>query len=216
MRIKIYFTRNTSPVPFDYKELVTGTIYKWLGEKRDLYHGRKHQRLTVSDLFGSRMVDNHLEFNNGGNFILSTSDEDLIMQLFRGVISDKSMFSGIEVTNIEKVEEPDFNKKSFFKTKSMIFVKEDNKFYFPQDENFNEIIKNKVNKKLVYNGLESDDTIQFVFAEENLRIKCYKYKGISNKGFTGSFILFAKPETKKFLYENGIGSSTAIGFGCFE
>lgn len=216
MRLKLYFTKNTSPVPFDYKELVTGTIYKWLGDKKDLYHGRKHQRLTMSDLFGSKMVNGKLSFDNGGNLLISSSDEDLIIQLCKGILKDPAMFSGIEVTNIEKVQMPDFNRKCFFKTKSMIFIKEDNIFCFPKDENFSELIKNKINKKLVFNGMESDDTIQFIFSDDDFKIKCYKYKGISNKGFTGSFMLSAKPSTKKFLYENGIGSSTAIGFGCFE
>lgn len=216
MRLKIHFSKNTQPIPFNYKELVVGTIYKWLGDKSDLFHGRKYQKLTISDLYGSKIKNNNLDFINGGYFLISSSDVDLLYNLMIGIQNNPSMFNGLNVTEISKEKTPNFEKQIQFKTKSMIFIKDDNnQFVFPDNEKYSEIVKNKINAKLKFNNFQEDDTIEIIF-KNNYKIKNYNYKGIHNKGVVGEFIILAKPETKKFLYENGLGNSCGIGFGCIE
>lgn len=216
MRLKINFSKNTKPIPFDYKELVVGSIYKWLGDKSDIFHGRKYQKLTFSDLYGSKIKNNNLDFINGGYFLISSTDTDLLYNLMIGIQSNPMMFNGLTVTEISKVKSPDFKKQILFKTKSMIFIKdENNQFVYPNNEKFSEIIKNKINAKLKFNGIQEDDTIEIIF-KSDYKIKKYNYKHIENKGVVGEFIFLGKPETKQFIFENGLGNSTGIGFGCIE
>lgn len=63
-------------------------------------------------------------------------------------------------------------------------------------------------------GLEDDTLdIRFDTSYNKKKLKLVRYHGIGNKASICPVIIKAKPETKLFAWNVGLGNSTGIGFG---
>ena len=67
-------------------------------------------------------------------------------------------------------------------------------------------------------GLEEDKTldIKFDLSYPGKKLKLVRYHGIGNKASFCPVIIKAKPETKRFAWNVGIGNCTGIGFGAIH
>ena len=216
MRIHLKTTANTSPVPFNYQQKLVGTIHKWIG------NNSIHDKISLysfSWLNGGRKVGNTLDFSNGASLFISFYDEHIIKQIIKTILDDPEMFCGLTVTDIMIDDEPDLENRERFDCASPIFIKrkiEDGtiKQYNFNDQEANSLLKETLLSKMKEVGL-NDETLEIKFdtSFDKKKLKFVRYHDIGNKASFCPVIIKAKPETKLFAWNVGIGNCTGIGFG---
>ncbi len=216
MRIHLRTTANTSPVPFNYQQKLVGTIHKWIG------NNSIHDKISLysfSWLNGGRKVGNALDFSNGASLFISFYDEHIIKQIIKTILDDPEMFCGLTVTDIMIDDEPDLENRERFDCASPIFIKrkiEDGtiKQYNFNDQEANSLLKETLLSKMKEVSL-NDETLEIKFdtSFDKKKLKFVRYHDIGNKASFCPVIIKAKPETKLFAWNVGIGNCTGIGFG---
>lgn len=218
MRAHIQISTNNKTIPFDHQHLLTGTIHKWLGWNNE--HG-KLSLYSFSRLEGAKATKNGLQFENSTSFFFSAFDTNLIKQLVFGIQADPSLFEGLTVTGITLQEDPDFSDREQFNVASPIFIKrkEDDRIehILYTDTRANGFLKETMQTKLKAAGI-MDETFDITFDEtyKNAGTKKVTYKGIANRANWCHVIIKGKPETKKLIWNAGLGNSTGIGFGAIK
>lgn len=216
MRIHLKTTANTSPVPFNYQQKLVGTIHKWIG------NNSIHDNISLysfSWLNGGRKADNALDFSNGASMFISFYDETIIKQIIKSILDEPEMFCGLTVTNITIDANPAVEDRELFYCAGPIFIKRKLKEGAVRQYNFNDkeagsLLKETLLSKMKEVGLE-DDTLEIEFdtSFRGKRLKLIRYHNIGNKASICPVIIKAKPETKLFAWNVGIGNCTGIGFG---
>ena len=217
MRIHISTTKNTSLVPFDYQQKLVGTIHKWIGPNSI------HDRISLysfSWLKGGEMKANALSFPNGATMFLSFYDDDTMKQVVRTILDDPQMFCGMSVVNITIDDVPLLEDRETFYCASPIFIKRklengSTKQYTYEDEQSGLLLKETLLSKMREAGLEEDETLEIRFdtSYNRKKVKRVRYHGIGNKASLCPVVIKAKPETKLFAWNVGLGNCTGIGFG---
>lgn len=216
MRIHLKTTANTTPVPFDYQQKLVGTIHKWIGKNT------LHDEISLysfSWLNGARMVDNALQFQNGASLFISFYDETIMKRIIKTILDTPEMFCGLIVTDITIDNEPELLNRERFFCASPIFIKRKlengmTKQYVYSDEQVSHLLKETLLSKMKVVGIEDDTLdIRFDLSYKNKKTKLVRYHGIGNKANFCPIIIKAKPETKRFAWNVGIGNCTGIGFG---
>ena len=217
MRIHISTTKNTSLVPFDYQQKLVGTIHKWIGPNSI------HDRISLysfSWLKGGEMKANALSFPNGATMFLSFYDDDTMKQVVRTILDDPQMFCGMSVVNITIDDVPLLEDRETFYCASPIFIKRklengSTKQYTYEDEQSGLLLKETLLSKMREAGLEEDETLEIRFdtSYNRKKFKLVRYHGIGNKASLCPVVIKARPETKLFAWNVGLGNCTGIGFG---
>ncbi len=217
MRIHISTTKNTRLVPFDYQQKLVGTIHKWIG------NNSIHDRISLysfSWLKGGEKVSEALNFPEGATMFLSFYDDETMRKVIKSILDDPQMFCGMFVTNVTIEDIPSLESRELFYCASPIFIKrkmEDGeiKQYTYNDEQTSLLLKETLLAKMREAGLEEDDTLDIKFdtSYQRKKFKFVRYRGIGNKANLCPVIIKAKPETKLFAWNVGIGNCTGIGFG---
>lgn len=216
MRIHLKTTANTSPVPFNYQQKLVGTIHKWIG------NNSIHDNISLysfSWLNGGRKADNALDFSNGASMFISFHDETIIKQIIKSILDEPEMFCGLTVTGITINANPAVEDRELFYCAGPIFIKRKLEEGAVRQYNFNDkeagsLLKETLLSKMKEVGLE-DDTLEIEFdtSYRKKRLKLVRYHNIGNKASICPVIIKAKPETKLFAWNVGIGNCTGIGFG---
>lgn len=216
MRIRLKTTPNTEPVPFEYQPKLVGTIHKWLGNNS--IHGNL-SLYSFSWLNEGRKEGNALSFHHGATMFISFYDECFIRKIIKTILAKPDMFCGMSVTDIIIEDEPQFLHRELFYCASPILIKRilDNgeiKQYTFNDVEANQYLKETLLSKMREAGLE-DETLDIRLDLTCVRkkTKLVHYRGIGNKANWCPVIIKAKPETKCFAWNVGLGNSTGIGFG---
>jgi CRISPR-associated endoribonuclease Cas6 len=91
------------------------------------------------------------------------------------------------------------------------------KHFTIEDDETETILTESVKRRLESNGI-FDDTLKISFDKTylNRKTKVIKYRGIGNKTSVCPIIVEGKFETMEFIWNNGVGHSTGIGFGCLK
>lgn len=216
MRIHLRTTPNARPVPFDYQQKQVGTIHKWIG------NNSIHDKISLysfSWLNGGRMIDNALQFRNGATMFISFYDERIVKQVIKAILDDPEMFCGLTVSDITIDNDPLLSNRELFYCASPIFIKRkladgNIKQFNYDDAEANQYLKETLLSKMAEAGLEDDSlNIQFDTSFSKKKLKLVRYHGIGNKASLCPVIIKAKPETKLFAWNVGIGNCTGIGFG---
>lgn len=216
MRIHLEITPNTKPVPFEYQKKLVGTIHKWIG------NNSIHDKISLysfSWLYGGRMKDNALQFNDGATMFISFYDEHIVKQLIKRILQEPEMFCGLVVSGITIDNDPQLNDRELFNCASPIFIKRKladgniKQFNF-SDAEANQYLKETLLSKMREVGMEDDTLdIRFDTSYNKKKMKLVHYHGIGNKASVCPVIIKAKPETKLFAWNVGVGNCTGIGFG---
>ncbi len=222
MRIHLKISSDGSVVPFDHHQKLTGVIHKWIGKEN-----REHGTISLysfSLLNGGKKSSrgNGLVFENGTSFFISAHDNELIKTIVFAIQQDTSMFCGLKVQEIIIQENPDLTEKDQFFAASPIFVKrkvENDRikhFSFDEEET-SAFLKETLQSKMARIGLV-DETLEIAFDQNYRKAKCkvLTYNGVKNKANVCPIIIKAKPETKVFAWNVGIGNSTGIGLGAIK
>ena len=220
MRFKIKISKNTKTLPFDYQQKLVGTIHKWMGRNKE--HG-KQSVFSFSQLQNGEKVDNGFNFPDGSALYFSSTDKDILTNVYKGIKSDPNLFCGLIAVEINIINEPEFkNEERFVLLSPLLFKRKDEgrnskKHFTFKDAETEGLLTEAVKKRLSKNGIE-DDSLKITFDKTylNKKTKVIKYKGIGNKTSVCPVIVIAKPESMSFIWNNGIGHSTGIGFGCLK
>lgn len=218
MRIHLKINSNNQIIPFDHQSLMVGTIHKWLGWN-DL-HG-SIALFSFSRLEGAKPAKDGFKFEKNTSFYISAYDIQVIKALIKGIQSDPTMFSRLEVYELTIEEDPDLSQREYFQPGSPIFIKRkvDNRsiHYLFNDADANQLMKETLQTKMKIVGLE-DDTLDICFdlRYSNAGTKLISYDGVRNRANWCPVIIKGKPETKLFAWNVGIGNSTGIGFGAIK
>jgi CRISPR-associated endoribonuclease Cas6 len=79
------------------------------------------------------------------------------------------------------------------------------------------LLTEAVKRRLEFNGIP-DAALKITFDKtyQGKKTKLIKYRGIGNKTSVCPIIVEGKFDTMEFLWNNGVGHSTGIGFGCLK
>lgn len=220
MRVGIKLTKSKTIIPFDYQQKLVGTIHKWLGRNDE--HG-KQSNFSFSFLQNAEQVEKGFNFPFGSAFYFSSTDNGLLTRVYKGIKNDPNLFNGLKVYEIDMIPEPAFRNRERFLLLSPILLKKkvegrktSKHLTFEENETDN-LLTEATRKRLEFNGIK-DDNLKIIFdrAYQGKKTKVITYKGISNKTSVCPIIVEGKFETMEFLWNNGVGHSTGIGFGCLK
>lgn len=221
MRIELNIRGNDTLIPFTHQPWLVGTIHKWLGENE--WHGHTSP-FSFSRLSGGR-VDKEkkgLIIGERAKLTISAHLPDFLSKLIEGIRKDPSMFKDLVVQEIVLIEDPDLSNRELFFPLSPIFLKErqpDGTYshILFGDKQANALLTDNIRTKLQAAGIEDKEaTAEFVTQEQNVQVMLVEYKGIKNRVNWCPVRIQAKPESKLFLWNVGLGHSTGIGFGCIK
>ncbi len=220
MRLKLRLSRNKTTIPFDYQQKLVGTIHKWIGNNYE--HG-KQSVFSFSQLQGGEIVGKGFNFPEGSTLYFSSTDNGLLTRVYKGIKADPTLFCGLKVYEIDMIPEPAFRNRERFYLLSPLFFKQKiegeknpKHFTFEEDET-DSLLTGAVKRRLEYNGIP-DETLNIKFDRtyQGKKTKVINYRGIGNKTSVCPIIVEGKFETMEFIWNNGVGHSTGIGFGCLK
>lgn len=217
MRIYLYITPNTYPVPYDHLPVLVGCIHRWLGENNEL-HGNISLH-SFSWLQSGKRVADGLDFKDGAWFYISFYREEQARRLVRGILDHPQIKWGMTVKEIRLQETPLFGNEAVFNCGSPIFIKRllpngKVKHYTFEDAEAPECLVETLRMRMAFAGLPEDGTLKIEFTDTMQgRIKKVNYKSIENKASLCPVHVFGKPETLGFIWNVGLGNSTGIGLG---
>ena len=93
--------------------------------------------------------------------------------------------------------------------------KKEQKFYFYDDRESNDLITETLKHKMWEAGLPDDDTlkVEFDLSYMNKKKKLVTIHGIKNKASMCPVIIHGRPESKLFAWTVGLGNGTGISLG---
>jgi len=219
MRIHLKIDTKKQPIPFHHQPLLVGCIHKWLGRNDE--HGVL-SLYTFSRLEGGKATENGLTFDNGTSFFFSAYNSELITGMVKGIMSDRTLFYGMEVSEIVLREDPDLSTRERFLLASPVLIKRRNDNNGTDHILFNDPcsgirMEETLRTKMKKAGI-TDNTLEITFDTTYPRAetKVITYNGIQNKANWCPVIIKGKPETKLFAWNVGLGNSTGIGFGAIK
>ncbi len=218
MRVHIKVNADNTVIPFDHQAFLTGVIHKWLGWNDE--HG-KISFYCFSQLEGGKATRNGLQLGYETSFFFSAYNMDLVKKLIAGIQADQRLFSGLVVKEVVLQEDPDFTEREVFFVASPIFIKRKNgekvDHILYNDLKANDYLKETLLTKMAKAGL-MDETLQITFdtGYPKAGTKKISYNGIQNRASWCPVVIRAKPETKLFAWNVGLGNSTGIGFGAIK
>jgi CRISPR-associated endoribonuclease Cas6 len=218
MRIHLKIEAKGVSIPFDHQPKLVGCVHKWIGNNN--LHGEL-SLYSFSLLNGGRIQNGKLIFENGGSMFISCYNNDIVKRIISGIQESPEMFMGLKVQEIILQQEPDFEDKTRFMLASPVLIKRNadgkTSYYFFNDENSGNLMTETIKSKMSKIGM-TDDTLSIEFDKEyrNPKTKLIKYRDINNRASMCPVIINAKPETKQFIWNVGLGNSTGIGMGALK
>jgi CRISPR-associated endoribonuclease Cas6 len=219
MRIKINLTKPTTDVPVNNQHQLNGFIYKTFGENCTFHD--TFSDYNISSLQGGKLKDDKktLVFNNSNPyFYVSSNNDDFISLVIKKFRQSQESFFGMKVEEKNGIEFfDDFIPNIFFDkviTISPILLKRKDGYKLTvKDPDFLNLLIENCKKKLEYCGI-IDNTFNIEYFNYKLAKTKSIYVGdVFNPCSLVSLVIYGKPETRKILYNLGLGNSTGSGFG---
>lgn len=219
MRIYIRLSKTEKLLPFNYQELLTGVVHKWIGENNEV-HGKPNQ-YSFSWIQNTIAHKGGLKLKHDAFFFISSYDDTLIKRIIKGILKNPEMFLGIQVADVQIQNIPDFESVHEFMMGSPVFlkVKENNKTKHVtiKDESFEEVLTQSFINKLKKAQINPDGVqVRMNPASTYRQTKLVKYKGIDNKTSLVPITIEGNQEQIAYAWCNGLGNSTGIGFGSLK
>jgi len=218
MRIHLKTTNTNELIPFNYQNILTGALHKWIGVNE--VHGSL-SLYSFSWLNGGKAIKGGLSFENGAYFFISVHDHVLLKQIIKGVRDFPEISNGLVVKEIIIQDSPRFGGIHTFMAASPILIKRsidghEKHFDFNDKESsvlLTETLKNKLRKA----GMDDNDVlVEFDRNFKNPKTKVIYYNKIGNKVNFCPIIVKGSSEQVQFAWDVGIGNSTGIGFGAIK
>lgn len=219
MRIYLHLSKNTKIIPFNYQELLTGTIQKWIGMNNKI-HGKSGQ-FSFSWIQNTIANKNGIELQHNAYFFISSINVELIKKIIKGILNDPSMFNGIIVKDIQIKNTPVFGGSERFLMASPVLLKlrdgEKIRHVTLKDNDFEQVLTNNIKRKLEKAGISSEGVKIQLDPKTNFRqTKLVVYKGIENKTSFAPIMVNGTQEQIAFVWNMGLGNSNGIGLGAVK
>ena len=219
MRIYLKLTKNGKPIPFNYQELLTGVIHKWIGANNEI-HGKSGQ-FSFSWIQNTEARKSGSELKRDAYFFISSRNVELMKQIVNNILKDPEMFNGVSVFDVQIKETPVFSNSEKFLMASPVLLKikeeKRTRHITIEDNEFEDTLTENLKKKLDKSEINSEGLSIKINPETNFReTKLVTYKGIKNRTSFIPIIINGTPEQIAFAWDNGLGNSTGIGFGALK
>ena len=220
MRIRINFTKNTTPVSINNQSLVNGYIHKCLGVNNP-FHDAKND-YCISSLQGGKLniSDNTLTFDKGGFITVTSLNSDFINKILIGILSNTDFIHGMKFAGIDYINESFINGWNHFATLSPFLIKKslgDKKceFITLKSDNFEKLVKEYLIKKLTAINSTLDLTNFDVKGPNHPshKVKSILVKHIISRANQCQISIHTNKKVAELLYNIGLGQSTGSGFG---
>ena len=219
MRIYLRLSKNDKSIPFNYQELLTGVIHKWIGENNEIHGKSGHYSFSwIQNTIASKQGIN---LEDDAYFFIGTYKESLLKQIIKGILKDPDMFHGVKVIDIQIKNTPNFNSIEKFLMASPVLLKtkEEDKITHVtlEDASFEKVLTDSFKNKLAKANLNPEGISIRLNPQTNFRqTKLVTYKGIKNRTSFAPIIIEGTPEQIAFAWCVGLGNSTGIGFGALK
>lgn len=219
MRIYLKLSKEDKSIPFNYQELLTGVIHKWIGKNNDIHGKAGHYSFSWIQNTGANKKG--ISLKDDAYFFIGTYEESLLKQIVKGVLEDPVMFHGVKVIDVQIKNIPKFNsfEKFLMASPVLLKMKDENriKHITLEDDNFEQVLTESFKNKLEKANLNPEGVSIRLNPETNFRqTKLVTYKGIKNKTSLAPIIIEGTPEQIAFAWCVGLGNSTGIGFGALK
>lgn len=217
MRVYIKLNANKTLINYNYQELLTGVIHKWLGEDNEI-HG-KSAKFCFSWLQNTKADKSGIRLTNDSYFFIGAYNSEIIKRIMRGVLESPEMFNGVSVKEVILQEPPVFKEVEHFLMASPIFLKrkEDEKHLTFEDEEFEEALNNNCETKFKKAGIDIEGFEIKLDPDNHFRTtKMVTYNGIGNKTTLAPVVIKGNRAQIEYLWSVGLGHSTGIGFGTLK
>lgn len=220
MRILIRFSKNVEPVPINHQNYINSYIHKCLGSNNK-YHDSKND-YCITSLIGGKLMEDKLNlcFENGGFIAITSKNEEFINQIISGVLKNNDLNWGMTFTNFDFVVEEFLNGWNHFTTLTPFIIKEysdkkNYKFVTIYDDNFSEIVKNKIVNKLLkmYPKIDLTDFDVRINKHDAHKTKKIMVKNVINIANKCQIDIYCNKNVAEKIYNIGIGQSTGSCFG---
>ena len=202
MRIYLNLKRNNKIVPYNYQNLLTGAIHKWLG-KDNSEHGQAGV-LSFSWLQNTKATNEGINLSDDSFFFISAWDDSIIKKIVSGIANA-----------------PEFENSTRFLMASPVLLKwRDNgilRYVTIEDEDFEEKLNINFKNKLQNTGLNTNGFKISIDPDSTYRqTKMVTYNGIKNRASLVPIVIEGTTEQITFAWSVGLGNSTGIGFGALK
>lgn len=224
MRLRLFTTAATSPVPFDHLHKLTGVFHKWIGENNDL-HGDTSLYATGWLKQGEATAEG-LKFGKGATWDISSHDKEVIPSLVEGILAASEMFCGMRVKEIKIIDPPAFDQQHRFFADTPVLVKRliksadgknSEKFYLYNEPESDHWLTETFRYKLRKAGLSSEGvSLAFDRSYPHAKTKVVQYHQMRYKASLCPIVAQGSPEQLTFLWNVGAGNCTGIGFGALK
>lgn len=219
MRIYLSLEQNNKIVPYNYQNLLTGAIHKWLG-KDNSEHGQTGV-LSFSWLQNTKATKEGINLSNNSFLFISAWDDSIIKKIVSGILDDPTMFCGIKVSGVQIANTPEFKNSTSFLMASPVLLKwRDNgalRYVTIEDEDFEEKLNINFKNKLQNAGLDTEGIKISIDPNSTYRqTKMVTYNGIKNRTSLVPIVIEGTTEQISFAWSVGLGNSTGIGFGALK
>lgn len=218
MRIKINLTPPITEVPINNQHQLNGFIHTSFG-KDNPYHD-SFSNYNISSLQGGKLnIDKKtISFPNGNPYFYISGDDDFINFAIESFMKSKASMFGMVFDSIDVTD--DFIVNPYFDniiTISPILLKDKTgkKLTFKDSEWVKFLTENCV-KKLEHSNVY-DPTFKIeIINPHKAKEKTIWVGNVFNKSTLTRLKVFGKPNTRKLLYNMGLGQSTGSGFGSIK
>lgn len=219
MRVYISLSKTDNLIPFNYQELLTGAIHKWIGRDNDI-HGKPSQ-YSFSWIQNTVAQKGGLRLKSDAYFFISSYDDALIKRIIKGILANPLVFLDVNVTDvqIENIPTFEFSQEFLMASPVLLKVKENNrtKHITIEDETFEEVLTQSLVNSLNRAMINSDGVKVKVNPKSSFKsTKMVTYKGIKNKASLVPLVIEGNQEQIAYAWCNGLGNSTGIGFGALK
>lgn len=223
-------------LPINYQHILQAIIYTNIEdgnglsflyhEQGALYEKRKYKLFTFGALHGKyKVIDKRITFYEQMNFEVRALDEYFLFQLQKNLIKNGITF-GDRVIKTLQVQLLNFSVETdtiniYMDSPICVYETKENGFtnYFePWSDDFvNAVSENFVRKYYAEYDELPNSTIWLEPLVINKNDKYItRYKNIHICGWKGKYQLTGEPEYLDFLYQTGLGSKNAQGFGMYR
>lgn len=219
MRIYLKLSKNNKVVPYNYQELLTSVIHKWIGSNNE-HHGQPGQ-FSFSWIQNTKSTKKGLNLQDGAYFFISSLNDKLIKEIINGVLEEPEMFCGVRVTDVQIKNTPKFYNVQRFLMASPVLIKvkeeEAIRHVTVEDDDFDEKLTISFKNKLDKAGISSHEASIQLDPDSSFRsTKLIDYKGVKNRASLAPIIICGNKEQIEYAWSMGIGNSTGIGFGALK
>ena len=238
MQLNITFRFNTLTLPLSYGHIIQGIIYRALSSD-SRYSGflhnkgysdgsnRKFKMFTFGSLRGNYTVsDGEICFMEKASIEIRSADPYFIQILLENLKAGTAVQIGNCITVVDSIR---LDNRIFYcrecrirmLTPVVAYTTLENGFtqYFnPSEESFFSAVESNAQRK--WNSVFGEGDVDLFIAPcedpGTYKKQIMHYKNTIIEGYKGIFVMQCQPELLNILYNAGLGSKNAQGFGMFE